>query len=308
LLALGGLLAWVYWPTLGLLAEVWRADPQYSHGFLVPAFAAYLLWARRDRAGFAGWRTSWWGVGWIAAAGLLHLAGAYLAFDWLDAMALLPCLAGLAVLLGGRPALAWSWPAIGFLAFMVPLPYRVAHSLSGPLQRIATDLSGYTMQMLGLPALVEGNTILLNGTRLAVVEACSGLSMLIVFAALSTAAAVVVRRPLLDRIILLCSAIPIAILANVVRITATGVAVCLAGPRLADVLYHDLAGWLMMPLAIGMLALVLKVLDFLLVVARDRRPPVRVPGVPAAAEKTSGSRLDGPVTRRSKAAPPRTAR
>jgi exosortase len=214
----------------------------------------------------------------------VRLAGASLSFDWLEGIALLPCLAGLAVLLGGRPALTWCWPALAFLAFMIPLPYRLAHGLSGPLQTVAAEMSGYVLQTLGLPALVEGNTILLDkDTRpLDVAEACSGLSMLFVFLAMTTAAAILVRRPLLDRLLLLGSAIPIAILANVLRITATGVAHRYVGPRLGDLVFHDLAGWLMMPLAIGLLVLEVKLLDWLLVVA-PAPGPAPVPGVRAVA-------------------------
>jgi exosortase len=283
---------------------VWGSDPQYSHGFLVPAFSAYLLWSRRGRLQTCRWGTSWWGAGLLAVAGLLRVAGGYLNFDWLEGMSLLPCLAGLAVLLGGWPALSWSWPAVAFLAFMIPLPYRVAHALSAPLQGITTSLSGYALQTLGIPCLVEGNTILMENTRLSVVEACSGLSMLIVFAALATAAAVVVRRPLLDRLVLLASAAPIAVAANAVRITTTGVAFATAGPQLGELIFHDLAGWLMMPLAIGLLALELKVLDWVLVSAPDNKPAAPpIPGVsggkatPAPAQgrrRSEGSRAAGP--------------
>jgi exosortase len=279
LLALAGLVVWVFWPTFDLLLGIWASDPQYSHGYLVPLFAGYLLWARRSKAEFPKWQTCWWGVALIAAACLVRMVAAYLAFDWLDAASLLPCLAGLAVLLGGRRALTWSWPAIAFLGFMIPLPYRLAHSLSGPLQKLATELSALTMQTVGLPAIVEGNTILLGDSRIAVVEACSGLSMLLVFAALTTAAAIVVRRPLLDRLALVLSAIPVAVVANVLRITATGVAQYTVGPRFAHVVFHDLAGWLMMIMAVGMVVLVLKLLDWLLIVPPAPRSRVPIPGV-----------------------------
>ncbi len=277
---LGSLCAWVYLPTGAYLLGVWQSDPQYSHGFLVPAFSVYLLWSRRGLLHTDQWQTSWWGVGLLAAAGLLRVGGAYLCFDWLEAISLLPCLAGLVVLLGGWAALRWAWPAVAFLAFMIPLPFQLSHGLAAPLQRIAADLSGYVLQTLGLPALVEGNTILMENTRLAVAEACSGLSMLLVFAALATAAAIVVRRPLLDRLLLVASAVPIAIVANVVRIAATGVAYATAGPRLGDLIFHDLAGWFMMPLAVGLLALELKILDWVLVAAPDPARRAPLPGIP----------------------------
>jgi exosortase len=285
LLALLVLMGYVFAPTVGQLIRVWTSDPQYSHGYIVPLFALVLLWARRDY--LKGWRRggSWWGVAFFLLSGLFSIAGAYLAVDWLEAAALLPALAGLAVLLGGWPALAWSWPAIGFLLFMIPLPDRVAFALSGPMRNVATVLSTWTMQTLGLPALSEGNIIILGDNTVAVAEACSGLSMLFVFLAISAAVAMLCQRPLLDRLLVLFSAFPIAILANVMRITATGAAYEYLGREAGDLIFHDLAGWLMMPLALVMVWLLLKLIDLLLVQppARTGLAPAGLPGQSAAA-------------------------
>src|SRR5437879_2211960 len=103
LAALGALGLWVYWPTLAAMSHKWGHDPQYSHGYLVPAFAAVLLWMRRSRLPAAPATLSWWGVALVLGAAVLRLAGAYTYFDWLEAVSLLPCLAGLCVLLGGWP-------------------------------------------------------------------------------------------------------------------------------------------------------------------------------------------------------------
>jgi exosortase len=165
-------------------------------------------------------------------------------------------------LAGGWSVLGWSWPALAFLAFMVPLPFTIEISLAVPLRRIATELSTYALQTLGCPAVAEGNIILIDDMRLGVEEACSGLGMLMTFFALATALAMIVNAPLRDRLVLIVSAIPIAVGANVIRITATGVAYHLAGKdsELAKLIYHDLAGWLMMPLALAMLWIELKFL------------------------------------------------
>jgi exosortase len=262
----------VFWPTFVLLAHTWASDPQYSHGYFVGLFSAFLLWKRREYLSTLEWNPSWWGVVLLAVAAALRMVGVTLGIDFLDAVSLLPCLAGLFVLLGGWRALAWSWPAIVFLLFMIPLPYRVAHGLAGPLQTIATQCSAYVLQTIGLPALAEGNTILLNQSRIAVVEACSGLSMLFLFIGISTATALVVNRRLLDRIVILFSAIPIAMVANVARITATGVAQEYLGPRVADAIFHGLAGWLMMPLALILLWGVVRLLDLLLKLPAETTP------------------------------------
>lgn len=260
-------LGWVEWPTLCRLAERWGGSSQYSHGFLVPLFSVYLLWARRAQLGGALARPSWWGLPVLAAGLALRGAGTYGSFDWLTAVALLPCLAGLCLLAGGGRALRWAWPAIAFLLFMVPLPYAVEIALAHPLQRLATVAGTYALQTLGFAAFAEGNVIRLGQVRIGVVEACSGLSMLLIFFALSTAVTVVVRRPGPDRAVILLSAVPIALLANVIRILVTAILHKTVGGRVADLVFHDLAGWLMMPLALVFLGAELRLLAWVLLPA-----------------------------------------
>jgi exosortase len=251
--ALGALSLWMYWPTLTALAQRWASDPQYSHGWLVPAFAVAMLVMRRKQWADLDWQFSWLGVVLLVGACLLRMLGAFLYFDWLDAASLLVCLAGLCTLLGGIAALRWAWPAIAFLVFMIPLPYRVEMALAYPLRTVATHASNYVLQTIGLPALAEGHVIVLNDVRLGVAEACSGLSMLVIFLALATAVAIVVRRPLLERLVIVASAVPIAVIANVARITVTALMHEWVGREMADLVFHDLAGWLMMPFALVLL-------------------------------------------------------
>ena len=242
----------------------------------------------------------------------LRLAGAMLFLPWLDAISLLPALAALAVLLGGWAALRWSWPAIAFLAFMPPLPYRLQLALGGPLQRIATQASTYLLQTVGVPATSEGNVIILNTTRLGVVEACSGLSMLVTFFALATAVALVARRPWPDKLLIIASAVPIAVASNVARITVTALLFEAAQDRAAQLVFHDLAGWLMMPVALAMLGAELAVLDRLLVARppADAQPlsPFDSNSAPRADDRRGAASASGRETRRSRRArPPRSA-
>ena len=262
--ATAGLL-WAFWATLGEMAQRWSHDPQYSHGYLVPGFALALLWLRRHHLAAGPLRPSLWGVPLLGAGLTMRLVGGYYYFAWVDAISLLPCLAGLAVLIAGRPAARWAGPAIAFLAFMIPLPYSAEVAMAQPLQRFATLASTFALQTLGLPAVSEGNVILLNEVEIGIVEACSGLRMLVIFFALSTGVALVIRRRLWEKIVLVASAFPIALLVNVVRITATGVLHDMVSSRVANAVFHDLAGWLMMPLALILLGIELKYLKHLLI-------------------------------------------
>lgn len=274
--ALCGVLVWAFWPTLVSMAERWSHDPRYSHGYLVPAFAVFLLWLRRDMVPAEGFQTSWSGlVVLLLGAGLYLLAGRFF-FVWLDAAALLPVITGLALFLGGWRALAWAWPALCFLVFMFPLPYRIEVGFADPLQRIATRATTYVLQTVGYSAVHRGNVILVEDMpAIGVKDACSGLSMLITFCSLSAAMAVIIRRPLVDKVIVLVSAVPIALLANIARIVAYVVLYRAAGPFWAEDFFHRRAGWLMMPLALGLLWLELKIVSALLVETEpDELPPI----------------------------------
>ena len=279
-LILSAALAWSYAPTLAGLVARWGSDPRYSHGALVPLFSAVLLWRRR------AWRPSvaaslgacGLGAGVVAVSSLVHLAGAYCFIPWIESAAVVPTLAGVALILGGRGGLRWAGPSVAFLLFMVPLPYRVEEALGAPLQAATTRCSTFALQTLGLPASAEGNVITVNTARIGVVEACNGLGMLFTFSALATGLALVVHKPWPETVLIVSSAAPIALAANVARITATGVLYATVGDRLAEAVYHDLTGWLMMPLALALLWCELRILSRVFIDdpadGLDRRPGI----------------------------------
>jgi exosortase len=293
--ALAGCLAWAYWPTFAEMANRWRHEAQYSHGYLVPFFAAFLLWARRDRLANVTPEPSWWGLALIGLAGLMRLVAALFYLSALDGLSILPFVGGLCLLLGGWGFFKVAWPAVAFLAFMLPLPFTLETWLSGPLQRIGTVASTYTLQTLGFPALSEGNVIRVKEHTIGVVEACSGLSMLMIFFALATAFVLVVPRRPLDTAILVVSAVPIAIIANIARITVTAILYEMANSKLAEDFFHTFAGWLMMPLALLLLALEVWILNHLLV-EPERRKLMTV-GLPAGKVTGTGPRPALPTSR-----------
>jgi exosortase len=144
---------------------------------------------------------------------------------------------------------------------MIPLPWRVERWLSLPLQRIATKISSFGLQLLGQPALAEGNTILLGDYQLEVEEACSGLRIFVGIVALAFAYVVIVRRPLWERVLLLASVLPIALVANATRIVATGLLYQWVSGEAAHKFSHDVSGWVMIPFAAALFGLVLWYLD-----------------------------------------------
>jgi exosortase len=280
---IGGLL-WSYWPALCSVEKRWSSDPQYSHGYLVPAFALLVLWFRRK--GMPAVTPSWWGAAGLTAAAVLRLTGGIFYFDWFEGMSFLLSLLAVGVLLGGWRFGFWLCPAAAVLLFMFPPPFQAETALAGPLQQLATTVGTYALQTAGFAAVAEGNVIVVGDLRIGVLEACSGLGMLSAFFALSTTAALIVRRPLFERVMIFLSAAPIGVLMNLVRITATAYVYCTLGAVAAHTFFHDLAGWLMMPLAFAALWLELALLGRLFVAVPNAVGPVPLT-LPRNATKTA---------------------
>ncbi len=160
---------------------------------------------------------------------------------------------------------------------MVPLPYRAEVALGYPLQRVATEVSTYALQLFGLPAFSSGNTIMINDFTLGIIDACNGLGTTYMFLACAVAAAFLIPRPSLDRMLLILSAIPIALIANVMRIVATGLLQELMGSRVSGVVYHDLAGWLMMIVTLAILYLECRLLPHLFIESTETNPVAAEP-------------------------------
>src|SRR4051794_41019790 len=305
-------LGWVYWPTLRELYETWVSHPEYSHGPLVPIFALYLLFKRQSAPTAASAR-SWPIIGFTAltCAIALRLLGSAISFLPLEGLSLILCLGALAALAGGRTALVRYWPPLVFLLFMIPLPYEASRLLGAQLQSVGTLATTYLLQCFGQPAIAEGNRILIGGVTLNVVEACSGLRMLVTFFAFSTAAVFLMDRHWLVKGLVLASAIPIALATNVLRITATGLAhVWLHDgddkTKLLDFI-HDFNGWMMMPVGLLFLVLGVGLVKALLdeAGAVRRRPAAVRPETARAGGKAAFVRVNQkPVGRGGTKAPP----
>ncbi len=283
---------WSYWPTFIAMASKWQGDPQYSHGWLVPLFAIALLWLRWDKLDQEHLKVNWLGLVFLALGTVMRLGAAWFNFDWFDGLSIIPILAGLCLLFGGTAAFKWAWPAIGFLVFMVPLPFQVERMMMGPLRNLGTVTSTYVMQTIGLPAIAEGNIIHLGDNSIGVAEACSGLRMLVIFFALSAAVALIIDRSIWVKLLILASAIPIALISNITRITATGILYVLAGPEIAEMVFHDLAGWLMMPLGLALLWGELWLCSRLVIADTDEDMRPMGLGIPMTAKGTGKSDKD----------------
>ncbi len=285
-------LGWVYWPTFLELYDTWTTHPEYSHGLLVPLFALFLLAKSKwvEPAIVRPWPILGFASLFVAIA--LRMFGSATSFLPIEGLSFVMCLATLAMIAGGKSGLKKYWPPLVFLLFMIPLPYEISRMMGAELQRIATVSATFLLQCCGLPAIAEGNRILVENVTLNVVEACSGLRMLVTFAAFSVAAAFLLERHWLVKLIVLASAVPIALLTNVLRITATGLGYVWLpeGDQKARIMdfAHDFNGWMMMPVGLSFLLVELWVLKHLLIerpVGRTSMPVNRTTAEPSKSTK-----------------------
>lgn len=265
LAVLGGLLVWAYLPMLTVFADKWLNDPQYSHGLLVPFFSAYLIRRAWRSGAFAPRPLPVVGCVLLAAALGMRVVAGSLLFHQLDAASLLLALTAVSLAAGGWPLLRRTGPAVAFLVFMIPLPYELERNVGQPLKAAATECSTFLLQTLGQPAIRDGNLILIDEVRLGVVDACSGLKMLMTFAAFSVGAVLLMDRSRFERFMIVLGIVPIAVAANVLRITATGLSYVYLTNNDAVEFLHDLHGWLMMPVGLALLGLEVWVLRRLVV-------------------------------------------
>ncbi|CAN5601894.1 exosortase [soil metagenome] len=279
-LTLGLLLAAVLFAFHVPLADMyreWSTKADYSHGFFVAPFALYLLWTRREMMPrMAEWPDNRGLIPILIGCALSWSASRYnYVQELMQGVGLILALTGVTMVLFSRYSLRWAWPGLLFLIFMFKMPDRFEIAFAFKLRQIATLASNYILQTIGYPSFVAGQqgTVLTVGElRLGVEWACSGLSMVLTFVAVAAAFAILIQRPKLDRILILLSALPIAIGANILRITVTALVYSAGWKRLGDLIIHDLAGWLMMPLALVFIWLELKLLDWLFTIPE---PPER---------------------------------
>jgi exosortase len=279
---MGAAFVWFYWSQMTFLVRIWWTQEDYQHGFLVPMFAAFLLWFRRDMRPRGEGHGSLWGLALFGVWALMWGAASSMKYDYPLELAIIPFLLGVAIFVGGWQGLRWAWPAILFLGFMLPLPGMVQDFSRAQLQKLATTASVFIIQTLGIQAVASGVVIeLADNHSLRVEEACSGLRMMMLFIAICVGTAFVVKRPLWEKLVMVASAAPIAVISNVARIVLTALLFQLAGlwPSListerAETFMHDFAGLLMAPLGVALLMAETALMSKLLISTETGRPLV----------------------------------
>ncbi len=251
-LGLTAALAWSYWPGLVKLFEDWQANQDYSSGQLVPLIALFFVWRKRGRLQEIGIHPWWPGLIVLIAAQGLHIFGELFLFGSLVRYSLVITVIGLTLaILGKKVAYELRWVLV-FLFLMAPLPNRIHRPVSRELQGQAITGTVAVLNLMAIKTVRYGNVLQLvdEGSQIGVVEACSGLRMLVAFFVVSSTILFLVNAASWVKVILLLSSIPIAVLCNMVRLATTTIVYSYANSLVAEGAFHDFAGVAMMPLAV----------------------------------------------------------
>jgi exosortase len=292
ILLLSGLLIYSYWPSLQS-APGWWANPQYQHGWIVPIINVSLLLWRRQPIGAVSPAARLAGLGLLAGSLLVRLVCAHYRIVTIDMYTFVPALAGVFLLAGGWSMFRWAWAPIAMTIFMFPLPDEAQRYITGPLQTFNTATATFLLQTLGFDAVREGNLIRLGQEHVMnVVDACAGLKMLTIFVWLCSLVIVVAGLAWWENLLIAISGIPIAILANALRITTAGMLYGIS-PEMAEG-FHDStpAALLMMGLAVGFILLEMKLLSAV-IVSDNYAPATVVPAMAPPSEQAKGSFFRG---------------
>jgi exosortase len=246
-----GLVTLLFSSTLAWLAYNWLNNSYYSHGFLVPVISAFFFWRRRQA--FARESREPSNVGLLVMG--VSLVGFLAAQVWqayhLSAVALILLLAGLAIyFLGQRATRQIAFP-LAFLLLMIPLP--LINRLSPALESLTATVSTSVVSLLSIPAVNQGSRIQLQDSSFVVGAACSGLNSVVALATLVVIFVHILEGSYRAKIVLLVMSVPIAIVANIFRVSLLLGIAHVFGAEVGMRYFHDYSSPVLFLLAFGLL-------------------------------------------------------
>ena len=246
-------LLWLYLPFLKTLFAEWGTNDDYSHGYFIPFLSVYFIYAIRDQLKNIKIEPNNTGLV-ILLLGLGQLILGKIGSEFFtQRTSLIIVLLGLILFFLGWEYLKKLFIPIGYLIFMVPLPAIIWNKIAFPMQLFSSFLTEQIVSFLGIPIYREGNVIHLAQTTLEVVAACSGLRSLVTMFALSAALAFLSPLSGKKKLILFLAAAPIAIFANIVRLTATALMATKIGAEAAQGFLHEFSGIVVFLLGLSLL-------------------------------------------------------
>ncbi len=249
----GALLLLCYAPILYRMAGQWATDEDMGHGFFVPVVAGFIAWQRRRSLLSIPREPNGWGLALVIFAAVQALAATLGAELFTARLAFVIALFGVVLYLGGKAWVKALLLPLLLLLFMIPIPQILYARLTLGLQMLASQLGEVLIGWMGIPVIRTGNLLELPSQTLDVVEACSGIRSLVSLLFLSQVYAYFTEKRIWMRWALLIATVPIAIVANGIRVAVTGL-LSEINTKLAQGAYHELEGYLVF--AVALIALV----------------------------------------------------
>jgi exosortase len=254
--AIAILLVVLYYRVAVKLVYDWYTIPDYSHGFLVPFFAAFLIWDKRKVLQNIPIKPTWSGIVLIVFSIMILILGVYGVELFTARMSFILLVTGLiATFFGWGMVRELRFPLL-VLVLAIPFPAILFNRITFPLQLLASRIASDILPWLGVPTLHEGNVIELPIMKLEVAEACSGIRSLMSLFTLAIFYGYFLEKTTKRRVILALASIPIAVTANVARIVGTGLCVQYWDPEKALGFFHEFSGWVMFVVSLACLYLV----------------------------------------------------
>jgi len=234
----------------------WYNDDNYSHGFLVPFISGWFVWTNWEKISLAEVRPALRGLPVIVCA-LLLLVLAWFGTEYFTMRSsMIVLLAGGILFIYGVEVFRELRLPLGYLFFMVPVPYIIYDAVAFSLKMFVSWLSVNVLQFIGLLVMREGNIIQFPNITLEVADACSGLRSLVSLLALSVAISFISQKKTWKRWVLALSAVPVAVLTNALRVIVTGILSKYYGQAAAEGFFHEFAGMMVFGVALAMLGVI----------------------------------------------------
>ncbi len=253
-LASGLVLIAFIWSYRSGLVELWslllRSD-EYSSGLFVPFLCVYILWSRRQDIAQCPIRPSIWGLFAFIIAQVVRLMGLFLMYNSAERLSIILSIAALVLLLFGWQLFRKVSTILLFLCLMLPWPNIIQYFIGLRLQSWATSSAIFCLEIIGYEVIREGNIIHIGNVSVAVVEACNGLRMITAFFVITGLVVLLVKRAWWEKLIILVSSLPIALLCNTVRLAITAMFFTVLEGEYWEKIFHDFGGYAMMPLALA---------------------------------------------------------
>ncbi|ACN15079.1 conserved hypothetical protein [Desulforapulum autotrophicum HRM2] len=256
ILILTGVFVALYSHAIATLIYDWSNNANFSHGFLIPFVAAYMVWHKKETLKTIEIKSSPAGIGVIVFGMLCYLAGTIGSELFVMRSSMIITISGMVIYLFGFQIFKAVLIPILYLILMIPIPAIIWNKIAFPLQLFAANLSSGMVHLLGIPVLRDGNILHLANTSLEVVDACSGIRSLTSLLALSGAFAFIAPLGNFKKWVLFFSALPIAVVVNIVRLTITAVMATYIGPEAAQGFLHEMSGILVFAVALALVYLV----------------------------------------------------